>query len=499
MTHVPGATATLRTAIPARLDRLPWSRFHWRIVIGLGTVWILDGLEITIVGAVASRMIEPGSGITVTAADIGTAAALYVAGACIGALFFGQLTDRMGRKKLFMVTLAIYLIATVLTAFAFAPWYFFLCRFFTGVGIGGEYSAINSAIDELIPARNRGQVDLTINGSFWVGSGLGALLSLLLLDASLFAPSIGWRIAFGLGFVIGLGILLVRRHVPESPRWLLLRGRVDEAERIVSGIEQEVRAETGAELPPPPYEITVRLRQNIRYRDLVAIALFYAVGTAAGGIAGPLLFGNFIHSGNLQLIALGFFIGAAAMAIGGLAELVLGVRAEGRSLEAIATPLTAEEADADPQEQGAVQAAREPARTTEEQQRAARERNMRIMTRAAERDAHDRHGLRSLRPGPGSAFYSPAQIGTAGTTSRWAAASDEALDREIAAIEASLDGMGPTRRGALAGYVGGRAWGPGRFNRALRQAVDEGRVQQLSRDSYGPGRGRGGRRAVADR
>jgi MFS family permease len=638
MTHVPGATATLRTAIPARLDRLPWSRFHWRIVIGLGTVWILDGLEVTIVGAVASRMIEPGSGITVTAADIGTAAALYVAGACIGALFFGQLTDRMGRKKLFMITLAIYLVATVLTAFAFAPWYFFLCRFFTGVGIGGEYSAINSAIDELIPARNRGQVDLAINGSFWVGSGLGALVSLLLLDASLFAPSIGWRIAFGLGFVIGLGILLVRRHVPESPRWLLLRGRVDEAERIVSGIEQEVMAESGAELPPPPYEITVRLRQNIRYRDLVAIAfkrypnravlglalfigqaflynavvfdlgtllsgvfgvsssavpaymvlfaasnflgplllgrlfdtvgripmisgtylgsaalvavlgvmlangsltttsfmalllasfflasagassayltvsevfpleirglaiaLFYAVGTAAGGIAGPLLFGNFIHSGNLQLIALGFFIGAVAMAIGGVAELVLGVRAEGRSLEAVATPLTAEEADADPQEQGAIQAAREPARTTEEQQRAARERNMRIMTRAAERDAHDRHGLRSLRPGPGSAFYSPAQIGTAGTTSRWAAASDEAMDREIAAIESSLNGMGPTRRGALAGYVGGRAWGPGRFNRALRQAVDEGRVQQLSRDSYGPGRGRGSRRAVADR
>src|SRR4051794_5878966 len=187
----------IRTRIPARLDRLPWSRFHWRIVIGLGTVWILDGLEVTIVGAVASRMIEPGSGIPLTAADIGTAAALYVAGACFGALFFGQLTDRLGRKKLFMVTLAVYLVMTVLTAFAFAPWYFFVCRFFTGVGIGGEYSAINSAIDELIPARNRGQVDLAINGSFWVGSGLGALVSLLLLDASLFAPSIGWRIAFG--------------------------------------------------------------------------------------------------------------------------------------------------------------------------------------------------------------------------------------------------------------------------------------------------------------
>ena len=634
----PRSETTLRTALPARLDRLPWSSFHWRIVIGLGSVWILDGLEVTIVGAVASRMIEPGSGITLTAADIGTGAALYVAGACIGALFFGQLTDRLGRKKLFMVTLAVYLVATVLTAFAFAPWYFFLCRFFTGVGIGGEYSAINSAIDELIPARNRGQVDLAINGSFWVGSGLGALVSLLLLDASLFAPSIGWRIAFGLGFVIGLGILLVRRHVPESPRWLLLRGRAGDAERIVDQIEEEVRAETGVELPQPSYEIVIRLRQNIRYRDLVAIAfrrypnravlglalfigqaflynavvfdlgtllsgvfgvsssavpaymavfaasnflgplllgrlfdtvgripmiagtylgsavlvaglgillrdgrltttwfmvlllasfflasagassayltvsevfpleirglaiaLFYAVGTAVGGIAGPLLFGNFIHSGDLRLIALGFFIGAGAMAVGGLAELALGVRAEGRSLENIATPLTAEEADADPQQQGAIQAAREPARTTEEEHRAARERNMRILRRAAERAADERHGLRAVRPGPGSAFYSPGQIGTAGTTSRWAAASDEAMDREIAAIEGAVEGLGPTRRGALAGYAGGRFWGPGRFRRALRHAVDEGRVQRLSRDSYGPPRGRGTtRRAGAD-
>jgi MFS family permease len=641
MVDVSGSGATLRTSIPARLDRLPWSRFHWRVVLGLGAVWILDGLEVTIVGAVASRMIEPGSGITLTAADIGTGAALYVAGACLGALFFGQLTDRLGRKKLFMVTLAIYLVATVLTAFAFAPWYFFLCRFFTGVGIGGEYSAINSAIDELIPARNRGQVDLAINGSFWVGSGLGALVSLLLLDASLFAPSLGWRIAFGLGFVIGLGILLVRRHVPESPRWLLLRGREDEAERIVSDIERQVRAETGAELPPPAYEITVRRRQNIRYRELVliafrrypnravlglalfigqaflynavvfdlgtllsrefgvsssavpgymvlfaasnflgplllgrlfdtvgripmiagtylgsaalvtvlgillgngsltttsfmalllasfflasagassayltvsevfpleirglAIALFYAVGTAVGGIAGPLLFGNFIHSGSRGLIALGFFIGAAAMALGGVAELALGVRAEGKSLENIATPLTAEEAEADPRRQGAIQAAREPSRATEEQHRTARERNMRILRRAAERDAHERHGLRILRPGPGSAFYSPGQIGTAGTTSRWSAASDEALDREVAAIESALDGLGATQTGALAGYVGGRLWGPGRFRRALRQAVDEGRVQQLSRVSYGPRRGRGRgstRRTTADR
>src|SRR4051812_17047020 len=189
----------VRTKVPARLDRLPWSRFHWRIVFGLGTVWILDGLEVTIVGAIASRLTEKGSGISMTAADIGTAAAIYVAGACVGALFFGQLTDRHGRKKLFMVTLAVYIVATVATAFAFAPWYFFLCRFFTGMGIGGEYSAINSAIDELIPARNRGQVDLAINGSYWVGSAIGALVALVLLDKSIFAADFGWRLAVAAG------------------------------------------------------------------------------------------------------------------------------------------------------------------------------------------------------------------------------------------------------------------------------------------------------------
>jgi MFS family permease len=633
------APDVIRTDIPARLDRLPWSRFHWRIVIGLGTVWILDGLEVTIVGAVASRLTEPGSGIALTSADIGLAAALYVAGACLGALFFGQLTDRFGRKKLFMVTLGIYLVATILTAFAFAPWYFFLCRFFTGVGIGGEYSAINSAIDELIPARNRGQVDLAINGSFWVGSGLGALVSLLLLDESLFPPNIGWRFAFGLGFVLGLGILLVRRHVPESPRWMFLHGRMEEAERIVDQIEAEVRAETGVDPPPPAYEITVRVRDAVRYRDLVriafqrypnravlglalfigqaflynavvfdlgtllsgffgvssssvpfymvlfaasnflgplllgrlfdtvgripmisgtylgsaalvlvlgfllragalttgafmvllfatfflgsagasaaylsvseifpmeirglAIALFYAVGTAVGGITGPLLFGNFIHSGNVDLVSLGFLIGAAAMAIGGIAELFLGVRAEGKSLENIATPLTAEEAEADPHEQGAIQAARELGRTTEQAHEAARARNMRILRRGAERAEHERHGWRRLRPGVGPAFYSPGQIGSAGTTSRWAAASDEALDRELESIGRAVGRAGPMRSGVLAGAVGARRWGPRRFERALRQAVDEGRVQRLSRDGYGaPGQTGGSERMRSGR
>src|SRR5919112_4260380 len=166
------AMGPISTDVPARLDRLPWSRFHWRVVIGLGTVWILDGLEVTIVGSIAARLTEKGSGIAMNPSDIGIAAAVYVAGACCGALFFGQLTDRFGRKKLFMLTLGVYLLATVATAFAFAPWYFFLCRFFAGAGIGGEYAAINSAIDELIPARNRGAVDLAINGSYWVGAAI---------------------------------------------------------------------------------------------------------------------------------------------------------------------------------------------------------------------------------------------------------------------------------------------------------------------------------------
>ena len=218
-TTIPTAAArTIRTQIPARLDRLPWSRFHWRIVIGLGTVWILDGLQVTIVGAIGARLTEHGSGIQLSSASIGTAGAIYVAGACLGALLFGQLTDRYGRKKLFMLTLGVYLLATVASAFAFAPWYFFLFRFITGMGIGGEYAAINSAIDELIPARNRGRVDLAINGSYWVGSAVGGLAALVLLDTALLrrrTSAGGWRSP--LGAILGFGIMLVRRHVPGEP------------------------------------------------------------------------------------------------------------------------------------------------------------------------------------------------------------------------------------------------------------------------------------------
>src|SRR4051794_21090645 len=193
-------TNTIETSVPARLDRLPWARWHWTIVIGLGTVWILDGLEVTIVGNIATRLSEPDSGLKVTAGQIsGLAAALYVAGACTGALFFGWLTDRFGRKKLFMITLAVYLAATAATALSFAPWWFFLFRFLTGFGIGGEYAAINSAIDELIPRKHRGRVDLGINGSYWIGAAAGSLLAVVVLNENIFPADVGWRIAFGLG------------------------------------------------------------------------------------------------------------------------------------------------------------------------------------------------------------------------------------------------------------------------------------------------------------
>jgi MFS family permease len=451
-------------------------------VLGLGGVWVLDGLEVTMVGNVADRLTEPGSGIELTAGQIGIAAAIYIAGACLGALFFGQLTDRFGRKKLFILTLVVYLIATVATAFAFAPWYFYIARFFTGAGIGGEYAAINSAIDELIPARVRGRVDLIINGSYWLGAAGGAAGALLLLNTSLFAQDLGWRLAFGIGAIFGIAVLVIRRNVPESPRWLFIHGRQEEAERIVREIEEAVTRETEKTLPEPEGSLTIRPRKTISFIEIarvaftrypkrailglalfigqaflynaftfnlgtllgefygvasgtvplffvvwalanfagplllgrlfdtvgrkvmislaylgsaavavgltalffaetggvglfigvlsvcfflassgasaayltvseifpmetraLAIAFFYAVGTAVGGITGPLLFGAVIESGDRGLVAISFLIGAAVMAVGGVAELIFGVNAEGKNLEDLAAPLTAAE------------------------------------------------------------------------------------------------------------------------------------------------------------
>jgi MFS family permease len=560
---------------------------------------------VTIVGAIAPRLTEKGSGISIGAGGIGTAAAIYVVGACVGALFFGQLTDRFGRKKLFIITLTVYILATIATAFAWTPWYFYLCRFFTGAGIGGEYSAINSAIDELIPARVRGRVDLIINGSYWIGSAAGSALALFLLS-SVFPKDIGWRIAFGLGAVLGLTIMLVRRHVPESPRWLFIHGKEDEAERIVSEIEQAIEREEGEDLEDVEDTIKVRQREAIPFRSIgktafklyprrailgfalfvgqaflyngvtfnlgdfystfygvsssfvpvfiivfavgnflgpfllgrlfdtvgripmisgtylgsaavatvlaflflgetlhspwafeafifgtfflasagasaayltvsevfpmetraLAIAFFYAIGTGAGGIAGPLLFGHLIATNSRGWVTVAFLIGAAVMALGGIAELFLGVKAEQASLEDIAKPLTAEEA-----EEGAM-----PGEDAEESEDERRWR---------EREEGDRARRYRLGPGGGERFYSPGMVGTAGATRR---AHPSLRDREIDAIAAALDDGGPMRIRELHTRVGARRWGPGRFDSALATAVREGRARRLSRTTVGPPR-----------
>ena len=606
-------TSTIETRIPARLDRLPWSKFHWRVLIGLGTVWILDGLEVTMVGSVASRLTEKGSGITISTGQIGTAAAFYVAGACIGALFFGQLTDRFGRKKLFTITLGVYIVATVATAFAPTALYFFIARFITGAGIGGEYAAINSAIDELIPARARGRVDLMINGSYWLGSAAGSAAALVLLS-SLFATNVGWRLAFGIGAVLGVGILIVRRSVPESPRWLFIHGRDDEAERIVDSIEREVREESDEKLSEPDDSMRVEQRKTISFREIahvaftkypkrallglalfvgqafmynavtfdlgtiftefykvssgtvpvfiiifalsnfmgplllgrlfdtvgrkpmiagtylisaalitvtailfssgslskwgfqgmivltfffasagasaayltvseifpmetraLAIAFFFAVGTALGGITGPLLFGKFIASGDETQVAIGFFIGAALMALGGITEIFFGVKAEGQKLEDIAEPLTAAAAgDGD-----------EPVEE-DEPTRLRRERDERVRTRSAGTLERERAGRRRYRPGPGSGSgYSPG-MGMLGTTYRSRQDTGTARDTEIDAITRALREGGEMSRQELARRVHARRWGPGRFHGALADALAEGSARRLGRDRVGP-------------
>jgi MFS family permease len=239
----------IETDIPARLDRLPWSRFHSLVVVALGITWVLDGLEVTLAGSVAPALQESPA-LHLGPAEVGAAASAYLLGAISGALFFGWLTDRWGRKRLFNITLGLYLVATLATALSWDFWSFALFRFLTGAGIGGEGTAINSAIQELIPARYRGRTDLLINGSFWVGAALGAAGTLVLLDPAVLSPDWGWRAAFGIGAVLGLVILFLRRFIPESPRWLMIHGRIDEANKIVAEIERRVLAVTNAKLAP---------------------------------------------------------------------------------------------------------------------------------------------------------------------------------------------------------------------------------------------------------
>ncbi len=466
------------TDLPARLDRLPWGRFHTLLVFALGITWLLDGLEVTLAGSVSGAL-KDSPVLHLTNADIGLAGGAYICGAVLGALFFGWLTDRLGRRKLFFITLALYITATAATAFSFSLWSFLLFRFLTGMGIGGEYTAINSTIQEFTPARFRGWVDLTINGTFWIGAALGAVGSIVLLDASWVGADMGWRLCFGIGAVLGLIILLMRLWLPESPRWLLIHGQGEEARVIVEGIEERLRQQ-GHDLSAPtgpPLRLHVRdhtplkeifhtLFNTYRRRALVgltlltaqaffynaifftyalvltefyqvpsasigwyvlplalgnfcgplllgrlfdvvgrrvmisltyavsgvlltvsgylfqqgildvtqqaiawmiifffasaaassayltvaetfpleiralAIAVFYAFGTALGGIVGPTLFGELIDTHERGPVFFGYLIGAALMLLAAVVQAIWGVASEGKSLEEVARPLS---------------------------------------------------------------------------------------------------------------------------------------------------------------
>jgi MFS family permease len=257
----------IETNIPARLDRLPWSRWHVLVVIALGITWLLDGLEGNLAGSLAG-VLKRKDTLALTDADLGLSATYYLAGCVAGALLFGYLTDRWGRKKLFSITILLYLCATGATAFSwnFASFTFF--RALTGAGIGGEYAAVNSAIDELIPARVRGHVDLMINSTFWAGAALGSGASLLLLDTGILPPAFSWRLAFGIGALIGIVVLFLRRYVPESPRWLMIHGEKGEAEEVVAQIEEQVVAAGAGELAPAEKTIKLAARKSTPLREI---------------------------------------------------------------------------------------------------------------------------------------------------------------------------------------------------------------------------------------
>jgi MFS family permease len=474
------ASVVIETDVPARLDRLPWTRFHTLVIVALGITWVLDGLEVTIAGSIVGALQESPV-LHFTAEQIGLVATAYLAGAVVGALLFGYLADRLGRRKLFFITLALYLTATAATALSWDFWSFAVFRMLTGAGIGGEYAAINSAIQELIPARFRGRTDLAVNGSFWIGAALGALGAVILLQPGLLPPDWGWRAAFGIGAVLGLGILFLRQWIPESPRWLMLHARTDECEAIISDIERRVLATPGAQ---PLAGECVRLRlvaashtpilrmirailrdypgravlglvlmasQAFFYNAIffsyalvlkrfygvpsdaigwymlpfalgnfmgplllgplfdslgrkpmiaftyaisgvllaivgwlfreemvdatmlticwsgifffasaaasaayltvsesfplearaLAIAFFYAVGTAIGGVASPWLFGMLVGTGERGEVFLGYLFGAGLMIGAAIVELAIGVRAERQPLESVARPISA--------------------------------------------------------------------------------------------------------------------------------------------------------------
>jgi MFS family permease len=471
-------SSAVKTDVPARLDRLPWSGFHLLIVVGLGVTWILDGLEVTIVGALGPALQSPQT-LHLSSENLGAVASFYVVGAVAGALISGWITDRFGRRLVFYATLLVYLAGVILSACAWNFLSFACFRMLTGLGIGGEYSAVNSAIDELIPAKYRGRIDLIVNGSFWIGAAAGAAVTPLLLNQNLLAANVGWRLGFGIGGVLGLSILMLRRFVPESPRWLVTHCRSEEAEKTVRDIEANVAAEAGKKLEPVKTTLTVHPRksfglgmifasmfgdhrarsvlaltlmiaQSFLYNSVffsyglilshfygvpeqrvgfyllplalgnfcgplllgtwfdtigrrkmiggtfaisgillfvtallfgagllseitqtaawllifffasaaassayltaseifpletraLAIACFYALGTAIGGSLSPLLFGWLIGTGSSWMVSIGYAIAALLLLVAAVTEWKLGIDAEGRSLEEIASPLS---------------------------------------------------------------------------------------------------------------------------------------------------------------
>jgi MFS family permease len=348
----------IETSIPSRLDALTWSGFHTRVVLALGITWILDGLEVTLAGALAGALKESPT-LHFTNFDVGLANSAYLAGAVLGAIGFGWLTDRIGRKKLFFITLALYLAATAATALSWSVASYALFRFLTGAGIGGEYTAINSTIQELVPARYRGWTDLVINGSFWIGAALGAVAAIVLLDPAVTAPDHGWRLAYFTGAVLGLVVFVMRMWIPESPRWLMIHGYPDRAHAIVEEIESSCHRDTRAQAftkirlrmrdHTPLSEVAQTLFVAYRQRSLVGLTLmvaqaffynavfftfallltdFYGIGAdkvgwyllpfAAGNFLGPLLLGRLFDTlGRRVMIAFTYGVSGVLLALSG--------------------------------------------------------------------------------------------------------------------------------------------------------------------------------------
>jgi MFS family permease len=366
----------ITTDIPARLERLRWGHFHSLVVIALGVTWALDGLEVTLAGAVAGALKDSPS-LALSNVQVGLASSFYLAGAVLGALFFGWLTDRLGRKRLFSITLGLYLVSTAATALSWDFYSFSLFRFLTGAGIGGEYTAIASAIQEFIPARYRGWTDLVINGSFWIGAAIGAASSVVLLDPAVLAPDFGWRAAFFIGALLGLFILLLRAWIPESPRWLVTHGRLEEAQAVLADIEDRHRRRSGP-LPPlehPPVKLNPRrstplaevwhtLYRKHRRRTFVGLTLmasqaffynaifftyalvltdfygiradhvgWYLLPFAIGNFLGPVMLGRFFDTvGRKPMIALTYALSGVLLAVTGYLFAIGALSATGQTI-----------------------------------------------------------------------------------------------------------------------------------------------------------------------